>query len=77
MFVLKVAKADRRALAEADLLGLKRSKNCVELLTSDESSGESDYDDDDDVGDSGCEDAAATSDAKKPTDKCRRYVVHV
>lgn len=38
-----MAKADQEALAEAGLFGVKKSKNCVEVLTSDD-------DDDDDGG---------------------------
>lgn len=44
-FVIKVGKADQEALAEAGLFGVKKSKNCVEVLTSD--------DDDDDVDSNG------------------------
>lgn len=49
-FVVAVSKGDRRDLVDADLLGVKRSKNCIEDLTSgsEEDLSDSDYDDEDD-----------------------------
>lgn len=48
-FVVSVTKSDRRDLIDADLVGVKRSRNCIEDLTS---ASEDDWlsvsDDDDD-----------------------------